>query len=128
MRTGALTADWVWKWNIQTQSKNPHFKERTPVELEHLRSFDTESAYVPHQGLAEYLQACTRRLYTTMLTIVRAGSGISEMRVARRWSHAEWEIVWKNLREAPVFTLGKEFCVNLFRISISHLLRRVASY
>lgn len=101
MRTGTITTNWVRKWNIQTQSKNPHFKKRIPVALEHLRNFDTESAYVRQQGRTESLQAYKRRLYTTMLTIQRAGSGIQEMRLARRWPYAEWETVWKNLREAP---------------------------
>jgi len=90
------------KWNTQTQSKNPPFNERTPVALQYLRWFDTESAYVPQQGLTELQQAYKERLYTSMITIMTAGSGIPEMRVARRWPHGEWETVWKNLREASV--------------------------
>jgi len=68
MRTETVTADCLRNWNIQTQGKTPSFKERTLVAQEYLQYFETESAYVPQQGLTESLQTYKRRLYATMLT------------------------------------------------------------
>ena len=84
----------MWRWRIQTQSKNPPYKERIPKALGYLRWFDVEAAYVPQQGSTESLRAYKTRIYNTMATILRAGSATPVMRVARRWPQVDWETVW----------------------------------
>ena len=57
---------------------------------------------MPQQGSKESLWACKTRIYNTMATILRVGSATPVMWVARRWPQVDWEMVWENLRDAPV--------------------------
>lgn len=101
-RTGTITADWMWSWRIQTQSKNPLCKKRIPKALGYLRWFEVEAVHVPQHVSTESLGAYKTRIYNTMATVLRAGSAPTVMRVARKWPQVDRGTVWKNLRDAPV--------------------------
>jgi hypothetical protein len=101
-KNGTVTADWIKRWRLQEQTKNPPYAGRTPTTLEYLHQYDMESAYVATRGRGESTQAYKERLYMMIHTIMRAKAGNQEMRVTKKWPHIDWARVWDNLNAAPV--------------------------
>jgi len=101
-REGSLTAGWLKKWNLQSQSENPPFRDKIPEALEYLRSYIMDSAYVPRPGGTETTKAYKKRLYTTLQTIHNASSTPQEMRITRLWPQSDWQKIWENITPAPI--------------------------
>jgi hypothetical protein len=45
-KNGTVTADWIKRWGLHEQTKNPPYAGRTPTTLEYLHPYDMESAYL----------------------------------------------------------------------------------
>jgi len=69
---------------------------------EELITDDMESAHTPKRENSEHPKTYNRRLYTDILTSIRAAAGYPEMRVKKLWPNIDWERTWQNLKEAPV--------------------------
>jgi hypothetical protein len=99
---GTHTATWFKAWNLQTFEPNPPQIQRLPVRMEYLCQFAADTAYVAPQRRSESCKAYKRRIYTTMVVLLREAPKPPEMRVQRLWTDTAWVRVWHNLPEAPV--------------------------
>jgi len=99
---GTSTATWFRAWNLQTQEPNPPQIKRLPAGMEYLRQYVTDKAYIAPQGRSESCKVYKRRIYTTMVVLLRETPEPPEMRVERIWPDTAWIRVWHNLHEAPV--------------------------
>ena len=102
---GTLTATWFRAWNLQTKEPNPPQIQRLPVGMEYLRRFATHKAYIAPQGRSESSKAYKRRIYTTMVVLLRETPEPPEMRVQRIRPDTAWVRVMHNLHEALVLTI-----------------------
>ena len=50
----------------------------------------------------EHLKTYKRRLYTALLTSIRAAAGHPDLHVQKLWPNIDWVRKWKNLKEPPV--------------------------
>jgi hypothetical protein len=101
-RQGTLTADWLKEWKIQTPSTNPPQIQRIPAELDYQRHFTMGTAYIPPQQESESCKKYKRRIYVTMVVLLREMPTFPTMRVLRLWPPTDWNLVWANLHETPV--------------------------
>ena len=101
-KNGTVTADWMNRWGLQEQTKNPPYAGKTLHRLEYLHRYAMESAYLAPRDTSESAKAYKKRLYVTLHTIMKAQTGNQEMRVQKKWPHIAWEQVWENLSTAPV--------------------------
>ena len=81
--------------------QNPPQMERIPATLEYLRILAIDTAYIAPPGQGETPKAYKRRIYNTMLHLLRAESEPQVMRIVRLWPTTEWKSLWKNLHTAP---------------------------
>jgi hypothetical protein len=70
--------------------------------MAYLRQFAADAAYIAPQQRTEPAKAYRRRMYTTMIALLRETPEPPVMRVQRLWPAADWVRVWHNLHEAPV--------------------------
>ena len=63
MNQEKITSAWMRTWDLNVKGANPPFRDAIPEDLEYLRRFAIESAYVDEQGLMESKSAHKRRLY-----------------------------------------------------------------
>ena len=61
-----------------------------------------ESSYTSVRETSEHSKTYKRRLYTALLTSIRAAAGHPDLRVRKLWTSIDWVRTWKNLKEAPV--------------------------
>ena len=66
---GTLTADWFRKWNLQVPGPNPPQIQRIPTNIDYLRQFVMDGAYITPQQKNETSKAYKRRIYDTMVTL-----------------------------------------------------------
>jgi hypothetical protein len=92
-RDRTLSVEWMRKWTLTEQSKNPPFRERISAALGYLRRLEIESAYVAPQGQTESQNAYKRRIYVTMHRMQMEVSGNREMSITELWPHAKWKVV-----------------------------------
>jgi hypothetical protein len=60
-KNGTVTADWIKRWGLQKQTKNPPYAGRTPNTLEYLHRYDMESEYLAPRGRGESTQAYKKK-------------------------------------------------------------------
>jgi len=99
---GTLTADCFRKWNLQIPGPNLPQIQRIPTNIEYLRQFAMDGAYITLQQKNETKQAYKRRIYETMITLLRETPELPIMRVSRLWVTTDWASVWSNLHGTPV--------------------------
>jgi hypothetical protein len=96
-----MTADWLRKWKLQTTNHNPPQIQWIPAEMDYLRHFTMDTAYIlTHQEL-ESRAKYKRRIYATMVLLLRETTTLPAMRVIRLWPRTDWNLVWTNLPETP---------------------------
>ena len=66
MKQGTLTSDWMRTWGLNVKGANPPFRDIIPENLDNLRRFAMDSAYVDEQRLMESKRAYRRRVYNTL--------------------------------------------------------------
>jgi len=81
---------------------NPPFRDVIPENLEYLRRFGMDSAYVDEQGLTESKRAYKRRAYNTSYHVSRGETDIQDVRISKIWPNTHWNTVWKNIHCTPV--------------------------
>jgi hypothetical protein len=107
---GTLTATWFSARNLQTLEPNPLQIQRLPVGMEYLSQFAADTAYIAPQGRSESCKAYKRRIYTTIVVLLRETPEPPEMRGQRLWPDTAWVRVWHNLYQAPVADDKKIIC------------------
>ena len=100
--TGTPTAAWIRKWDLLTPSKNPPNINRILANMECMRRFAMDTAYLARQGQTESRTIYKRRIYNATCSLLSKTTEPSGMRVTRLWPNTDWARVWWNLQEAPV--------------------------
>ena len=80
----------------------PPYVYRIPAQLEYLRMFTQDSAYLSFQEQSESHIAYKCRLYDTLCTLMSASAEPPVMRIMRLWPTTDWATIWKTVHEAPV--------------------------
>ena len=57
MMQGTIISIWMRTWGLNVKGANPPFRDIIPENLEYLRRFAMDSAYVDEQGLMESKRA-----------------------------------------------------------------------
>jgi len=83
MMQGTIISAWIRTWGLNVEGANPPFRDVIPENLEYLRRFAMDSAYVDEQGLMESKRAYKRRLYNTLYHISRCETGTQDMRITK---------------------------------------------
>jgi hypothetical protein len=102
MKQGTVTLAWMRTWGLNVKGVNPPFRDGIPENLEYLRRFAMDSAYMDEQGLMESKRAYKRRLYNTLDNISRGETALQDVRITKVWRNTEWKTVWKNIHCTPV--------------------------
>jgi len=100
-RVGSITAGWSQFWNINSRPENPPYPNVVPETMGYLRTYITDTAYVPGQRRSESTKAYKARIYTTLSALSIAMTPPQGMRIEKLWLHADWKVIWKNLAETP---------------------------
>lgn len=61
-RSGAVKAELMLFWDLESQSNNPPIRDRIPPALGYLRRYEMNAAYVPPHGSSESVPAYKRRI------------------------------------------------------------------
>jgi hypothetical protein len=99
---GTLTAGWLREWKLQTPNPNPPQIQWIPAELDYLRHFAMDMAYISPQQVSEQCTTYKRRIYATMVLLLREIPTLPVMRVIRLWPSTDLNSIWNNLHETPV--------------------------
>jgi len=102
MKQLTITSAWMRTWGLNVKEANPPFRDVIPENLEYLRCFAMDSAYVDEQGPMESKRAYKRRVYNTLYHFSRGETGIQDMRITKIWTTTDWNMVWKNIHCTPV--------------------------
>jgi len=102
LKQGTITSAWMWTWSLNVKGANPPFRDAIPENLEYLRRFAMDSAYVDEQGIMEFKRAYKRRTYNTLYHISRSETSIQDMHITKIWPNTHWNTVWKNIHCTPV--------------------------
>ena len=98
----SITALWLRTWGLQKREANPPHAHRIPLQLEYLRIYAQDSAYIPDKVAIESTRAYKCKLYTTICLLLMMETETSRLRVMRMWPNADWTTVWTNIHEAPI--------------------------
>ena len=90
------------KWHLQTSGSNPPHIQRIPAGIEYLRHYALDDAYITPQQENETNKAYKRRIYNTMVIVLRETPDLPVMRMTRLWDNTDWATVWNNIHETPV--------------------------
>jgi hypothetical protein len=102
MKQGTISSAWMRTWGLKGKGVNPPYRDGIPGNLEYMRRFAMDSAYIDEQGIMESKRAYKRRLYSTLNNISRGETVSQDMRVTKIWPNTEWNTVWKNMHCTPV--------------------------
>jgi hypothetical protein len=100
-RVGSITAGWLRFWNISSGFGNPPHPNFVPATMDYLRTYITDTAYVPVQTSSESPKAYKARIYTTLRALSIAMTPQMDIRIEKLWPHEDWKLIWKNLVETP---------------------------
>ena len=87
------TADWLRKWHLQKPGSNPPPIQQIPAGIEYLRQYTLDGAYITPQQENETSKAYKRRIYNTMVTLLRETPELPVMRITRLWDNRDWATV-----------------------------------
>jgi hypothetical protein len=76
-------------WGLNVKGANPPFRDVIPENLEYLRRFLMDSAYVDEQGPTESKRAYKRRAYNSLYHISSSETGIQNMRITKLWPNTD---------------------------------------
>jgi len=80
---------------------------RIPVQLEYLRIYAKDSAYIPDKDETESMRAYKRKLYTTICLLLTMEAESVMQRLMRMWPNTDSSTVWTNIHEAPITETAK---------------------
>ena len=101
-KDGTATAAWLKFWHLDGPQKNPPPRDRTLQQFEYLQIYASDMAYIPQPDRAECTQAVKQRIYRTLHTMNRAGTGNREMRIVQQWPGSDWDSIWRNLHNKAI--------------------------
>jgi hypothetical protein len=90
--------------------------------MEYMSQYVADKAYIAPQGGSESCKEYKRRIYTTMVVLLRETPEPPAMRIQRLWPNNAWEQIWHNLHEAPV---SDDVKMRRLRKSLSKILDRM---
>jgi hypothetical protein len=96
-----ITADWMGRWDLLSESANPPDMRRIPSYLGYLRQYALDLAYIPQQGGGEMLRSYKKRIRSTMDRLLRDTVDPPLMQVTSLWPKTNWLLVWKNIQLLP---------------------------
>jgi len=96
------TENWLTKWRLHRRTPNLPLIKRIPTKFDYLYRNNIESAYAPMRDDPEHPKIHKKRLYTALLTSIRAAAVFHDMRVQKLWPDIDWVRIWQNLNDAPV--------------------------
>jgi len=99
---GTFMAIWFRKWKLQTPGPNPPRIQRIPASIAYLCQFAMDGAYITSRQRSETSKAYKRRIYATMVTLLRETPELPVMRISRLWDTSDWASVRRNLHGTPV--------------------------
>jgi len=97
-----MTAALLSKWGIVDHPANPPTAGRIPKTMAYLIYYALDMAYIETPTLMETNKLFTRRLYSTIYEMDRAGNVTQEMRIVRSSPTVNWNRVWRNLHSSWV--------------------------
>ena len=98
---GSITCGWLRFWIIYSRPGNPPYPNVVPATMAYLRTYITDTAYVPGQRRSVSTKAYKARIYTTLRALSKAMTPPQGIRIEKLWPHADWKVIWKNLAETP---------------------------
>jgi hypothetical protein len=101
------TALWLRTWGLAKREANPPHVHRIPVQLEYLRTYAQDSAYIPDKDETETMRAYKSKLYTTICLLLTMEAEPAMQRVMRMWPNTDWSTLWTNIHEAPITQKAK---------------------
>jgi len=101
-KDGTATAAWLKFWHLDGPQKNPPPRDRTLQQFEYLQIYARDMAYIPQPDRAECTQAVKQRIYRSLHTMNRAGTGNREMRIVQQWPGSDWDSIWRNLHNKAI--------------------------
>jgi hypothetical protein len=101
-RAGSETERLLQRWGLLSHSKNPPNLNRRLLACAYLQEHALDMAYIPPRTVMEMTKGYKRRIYTSMLALLRKTPSEPTMRIENRSPETNWTYVWKNLWTAPV--------------------------
>jgi hypothetical protein len=89
-------------WWTEGTGLNPPNIARLPNNIEHIKQYYIDTAYIGQQGESESRITYKKRLYLTMLYYVQTPNDARTMRIQQLWPKTNWNIIWSNLHETPI--------------------------
>jgi hypothetical protein len=111
IKEGSQTAIWFKKWNLIHPIENPPppppNKDERLNRFAYLQKPAIDSAYVT-LCRSEDRKKYKRRIYGSLITLLRDTPNGRKMRVEKEWKEINWQRVWTNLWVAPVEEVTKD--------------------
>jgi hypothetical protein len=97
-----LTAGWLRRWGLHTNSHNPPNRTVTHPQLKYMCLIETESAYMDQQERGEGTTAFRKQTYRNMAALTRNPLAPTDIRVTKMWPSYDWKAIWEILHSAPI--------------------------
>jgi hypothetical protein len=102
-KAGRITAAWMQYWCLRDTAEHPPHWNRIPGELQYVRIYATNMAYISSPGRRKTSSAFNKRMHDVLCTMDIVAKGAQSVRVIRRYSLTRWKQFWHNLHKAPFF-------------------------
>jgi len=87
------TAEWLQKWHLQKPGSNAPPIQQIAAGIEYPRQYALVGAYITPQQENETSKAYKRRIYNTMVTLLREMPELPVMRITRLWDNRLGDIM-----------------------------------
>jgi hypothetical protein len=89
-----IRAEWLSYWSLKSQRGNPSHVEGIPRNLEHLRLYARDKAYVEPPKQGESPRTCRTRIYGTLRRINLAANPPINVHITKRYPTTNWGRLW----------------------------------
>ena len=97
-KTGTNTGEWLRKWQLTGEQKNPQQRRKVLAKLEYFEVYAIDMACIRHGKPQETAVQLRTHMYQTLLKTAQACSGTKEMRIATLYPKTPWTRVWQNMQ------------------------------
>ena len=96
------TGRWLLPWGLPYNRANPPARDPRLHRFQYLQTTVIDSAYITPRPLIETARGYRRRVYNTLIILLRDSPSDRPLRVERLWPTVDWTQIWINLWQAPV--------------------------
>jgi hypothetical protein len=96
-----IMSAWLDQWAPCTPGENPPNLSTILRSLEYICQYAQDRAYIPQKGDGEMHQTFKRRMYSTMVVLLRNTVEPPILRVTTLWPATMWPVVWKIVQQMP---------------------------